>query len=113
MNETKELTIIDKIKVFERDGKQWTTSLNIAEVFGKSHKHVIEAIEDIECSQEFRWPNFRLSSYITSQNKEMPMYEITRDGFMFLVMGFTCAKSAQFKEGWLKIYSPDVWSIYG
>lgn len=113
MSETKELTIIDRIKVFDRDGKQWTTSLNVAEVFGKEHFVVLKAIDNLDCSQVFRDNNFIVSSYITSQNKEMPMYDITRDGFMFLVMGFTCAKSAQLKEGWLKIYSPDVWSIYG
>jgi Rha family phage regulatory protein len=70
----------------------------VAEVFGKNHHHVIDAIEDIQCSQEFRETNFRLSSYVTSQNKEMKMYEFSRDGFSFLVMGFTGAKAAQFKE---------------
>jgi Rha family phage regulatory protein len=72
-----------------RDGKQWATSLNIAEVFGKSHQHIMEAIRNLECSEGFRESNFRLSFYITSQNKEMPMYDITRDGFTFLAMGFT------------------------
>jgi Rha family phage regulatory protein len=70
------------------DGKQWTTSLNIAEVFGKEHKNVIRDIENLECSQAFRKLNFEPSNYVTSQGKEMPMYDITRDGFSFLVMGF-------------------------
>lgn len=39
-----ELTVIDKVKIFERDGKQWTTSLNIAEVFGKNHGKIIRDI---------------------------------------------------------------------
>lgn len=99
-----EITVIGKIKVFERDGKQWTTSLNIAEVFGKEHFHVLKSVENLECSQEFRRTNFRLSSYINSQNKEQKMYDLTRDGFSFLVMGFTGSKAAQFKEAYIEAF---------
>ena len=90
---------------FERDGKQWTTSLNVAEVFGKNHYHVIEAIENLDCSQEFRESNFRLSSYVTSQNKELKMYEMTRDGFTFLVMGYIGKPAAQFKEAYIEAFN--------
>lgn len=33
--------------------------------------------------------NFVMSSYITDQNKVLPCYEMTRDGFMLIGMGFT------------------------
>ncbi|MDK4624193.1 Rha family transcriptional regulator [Kingella kingae] len=71
-----------------------TTSLDIAQNFGKKHAHVLRDIENLECSQSFRESNFGLSSYISNQNKELPMYEITRDGFVFLCMGFTGASAA-------------------
>jgi Rha family phage regulatory protein len=105
MSKIKELTIIDRVKIFERDGKQWTTSLNIAEVFGKNHFDVLDKIEKLECSQEFRYRNFTVSSYITSQNKEQKMYDLSRDGFSFLVMGFTGTKAAQFKEAYIEAFN--------
>jgi Rha family phage regulatory protein len=77
------------------DGKQWTTSLNIAEVFGIAHDEVLKRIRNCQCSEGFRLVNFHESSYFNSQNKEMPMYEITRDGFTFLAMGFK-GRSPQF-----------------
>ncbi len=78
-----------------------TTSLAVSNHFSKKHKHVLEAIERLECSREFREPNFRPTSYITSQGKKLPMYEITRDGFMFLCMGFTGAAAARWKEKYI------------
>ncbi len=36
-----------------KDGKAVTTSLKIAEVFGKQHKHVIDAIRKIEAPIHF------------------------------------------------------------
>jgi Rha family phage regulatory protein len=38
--------------------------------------------------------NFVESSCRNSQNKEQPIYELSRDGFSILVMGFTVAKAA-------------------
>lgn len=85
-----------------------TTSLRVAEVFGKQHKHVLEAIKSLDCSEEFREPNFRLSK-IAYQNgnikKQLPMYYITRDGFMFLVMGFTGKTAAKWKEAYIKAFN--------
>jgi len=64
-------------------------------VFGKNHAHVLRDIENLSCSQEFRESNFGLSSYVSSQGKQLPMYEITKDGFSFLVMGYTGEKAGQ------------------
>ena len=93
-----ELTVIDKVKIFERDGKQWTTSLNIAEVFGKNHFDVLDKIEKLECSQEFAQRNFTAGGYSDKNNQMRKMYDITRDGFVLLVMGFTGKPAMQFKR---------------
>ncbi len=55
-----------------------TTSLAVAQVFGKQHKDVLKAARNLECSNEFRRRNFAPSSYINEQGKAQPMYEITR-----------------------------------
>jgi hypothetical protein len=36
-----------------------TTSLIVAEKFGKRHKHVLQAIERLECSEGFQRLNFQ------------------------------------------------------
>lgn len=82
-----------------------TTSLVIAEMFQKEHKNVLRSIEDLECSDEFRALNFELSSYKTLQNKKMPMYYITKDGFMMLAMGFTGEKAAKFRERFIAAFN--------
>lgn len=85
-----------------------TTSLRVAEVFGKQHKNVVRDIKSLDCSEEFRELNFEPSK-IDYQNgnikKQLPMYYITRDGFMFLVMGFTGKTAAKWKEAYIKAFN--------
>jgi Rha family phage regulatory protein len=85
-----------------------TTSLKVAEVFSKQHKDVLKAVKSLDCSEEFRERNFALSK-IDYQNgnikKQLPMYYITRDGFMFLVMGFTGKTAAKWKEAYIKAFN--------
>lgn len=88
-----------------KNNKTTTTSLIISEIFEKEHKHILEAVKNLECSKDFRQPNFRPSSYINSQNKSQPLYEITRDGFTMLAMGFTGKKAMQFKEAFISAFN--------
>lgn len=81
------------------------TSLDIAETFGKEHNKVLRDVRELECSEEFRQSNFGQSSYINSQNKKMPMYYMTRDGFTLLVMGYTGEKAMKFKEGYIRQFN--------
>lgn len=83
------------------DQKAVTTSLIVATTFEKMHKNVLRDIDKLECSDEFRRLNFEPSSYLNEQNKPQPMFQITRDGFSFLAMGFTGKKAAQFKEAFI------------
>lgn len=87
----------------------FTTSLIIAEAFGKDHKNVLQAIENLECSPEFHRLNFQLSSYTAQTGngtvREYPAYQLTRDGFAFLAMGFTGKKAAAWKEKFLAAFN--------
>lgn len=74
------------------NGKIVTTSLQIADAFGKLHNEVLKSIRALECSELFRAGNFTLSCYTRKNGnitKSYPMYYLTRDGFTFLAMGFT------------------------
>ena len=88
-----------------KDGKAVTTSLKIAEVFGKQHKHVIDSIRKIEAPTAFTEPNFRPSEYIDNTGRKLPMYLVTRDGFTLLAMGFTGKAAMQFKVAYIEAFN--------
>jgi Rha family phage regulatory protein len=92
-----ELTIID--------GKIKTTSVAIAQHFNKRHDNVIRAIKNINCSPEFNALNFEEVEYTDAKGEKHPAYEMTRDGFTFLAMGFTGAKAAQWKEAYITAFN--------
>ncbi|ATZ30585.1 TPA: Rha family transcriptional regulator [Escherichia coli] len=83
------------------NGRAVTTSVAIAEFFGKRHDNVIQKIKLLDCSPEFTALNFKVSEYTDSTGRKLPMYQITKNGFVFLVMGFTGKKAAAFKEAYI------------
>lgn len=93
-----------------KDGQVVTTSLRVAEIFSKEHNHVLRAIRELDCSDEFRASNFGQSFRIRQLPNGMgerqdPYYLITRDGFVFLVMGFTGKTAAKFKEAYIRAFN--------
>lgn len=83
------------------NGRAVTTSVAVAEYFRKRHDNVLRAIANIECSPEFSALNFEDAEYTDEQGKKRPAYQITKNGFVFLVMGFTGKKAAAFKEAYI------------
>jgi len=72
------------------EGKVVTTSLKVAEYYGKEHKDVLRKIRGfIELIPELGEGNFTHSSYINEQNKSQPMFAMDRAGFAMLVNKFT------------------------
>jgi len=82
-----------------------TTSKAVSEKFNKKHYHVMAAIKNLDCSDSFRATNFRASTFTSIQNQEFQCYEITRDGFSFLAMGFTGPKAAKWKEKYIVAFN--------
>lgn len=110
-----------------------TTSLIVAERFEKRHDNVLKEIErikkeisdlEIEAIKEDRgllnfeetsskktgyvqnWTDlFAESEYIDSWNRKQPMYHITKDGFMLLVMGFTGGEALKWKLGFIEAFN--------
>lgn len=80
-------------------------SRTVAEVFEKRHDDVLKAIKNLDCSEEFSLRNFAESKYKNSRGKTYPCYNMTKDGFVFLVMGFTGAKAAEFKEKYIAAFN--------
>lgn len=66
------------------------TSLDIAEIVGKKHQHVMRDIrnEIKEMGEEIGQSIFGQSSYINKQNKKQPCYEFGKDGAMQLSLKY-------------------------
>lgn len=94
-----------EIMKFGREERAGCTSLDVAETFGKDHRHVLRDIRELGCSGEFRLSNFGQSSYINAQGKEQPMVLMTRDGFTLLAMGYTGELAMKFKEAYIKQFN--------
>ena len=80
------------------NGEPITNSMLVAQKFNKRHGDVLRAIKNLECSAEFTKRNFAFCTKINDlQNgKPQPFVEMTKDGFVFLVMGFTGKEAAKF-----------------
>lgn len=87
------------------NGQAVTSSLAIANYFTKRHDDVLKKIRALECSPEFSARNFAGAEYTDDQGKLRPCYNITRDGFAFLAMGFTGKRAAQFKEAYINAFN--------
>lgn len=86
-------------------GRPVTTSLQVAEVFGKRHDNVVRKLQHLDCSDEFNALNFEAVEYRDEKGQMRPAYEMTKDGFVFLVMGFTGKKAAEFKEAYINAFN--------
>lgn len=86
-------------------GELWTTSLLVAEKFGKQHKDVLRAIEKKPCSDEFRQRNFAPAEYLDEQSKPRRMYRLSRDGFALVVMGFTGESAVSWQERFIAAFN--------
>lgn len=103
-----------------KDKQAVTTSVRVAEVFGKQHSHVIRAINniigDLRDNEDLGQPqngetfkngqsNFGLSSYFDKQGKQQKQYIMNRDGFTLLAMGFTGSKALKFKLQYIQAFN--------
>ena len=97
--------------VILHDGKAVTTSLEVAGYFGKLHKDVLKKIHALiaELPVEFHERNFAPTQIEvktpTGGSRQDPAYELTRDAFMLLVMGFTGKTALAFKLAYIQAFN--------
>lgn len=99
------LTLLPENAVVETHGDLKTTSLKVAEAFGKRHDNVLRTLDKLDCSPEFNALNFEAVDYIDQKGQFRKAYQMTKDGFMFLVMGFTGKKAAAIKEAYITAFN--------
>ena len=89
-------------------GQPVTTSLKIAELFGKNHKEVLRDIREKilpHITDDFNERNFAPVDYRDGKEQYRPMYYLTRDGFTMVAMGYTGPKAMQFKEAYINEFN--------
>lgn len=108
--------------VIIQDNQAITTSLKVAEVFGKRHSDVLRTITNLydkisnEHERNFAFSqNANVSAMfkLVSQNMKTPtggiknsrMYTMNRDGFVLLAMGFTGQKALEFKLAYITAFN--------
>lgn len=85
-----------------------TTSHKVAEAFNKNHRDVLRKISNLDCSAEFASAHFCAHEEIIQAGavqRASKYYEMTKDGFMFLVMGFTGKEAARVKESYINVFN--------
>ncbi len=93
------------IELVMEKNQPMASSLLVAELFEKQHKNVLQSINELEIPDDFRQLNFQPSSYVNKQNKEQPSFNMTRDGFSLLAMGFTGKKAMEWKIKFLEAFN--------
>lgn len=97
-----------------KDKQVITTSLRVAEVFGKRHDNILRQINSLIGSlreqQDFsplknEEAKFAVANYKDEQGKLRKQYIITRDGFTLLAMGFTGSKALKFKLQYIQAFN--------
>ena len=91
------------------NGKLTTTSRVVAEKFGKRHDNVMRDIRNLDCSKEYHSLNFEemveTVQIGSGAMRKSTVYKMTRDGFVFLVTGFTGKEAAQWKEKFITTFN--------
>ena len=79
-------------------------SRDVAEHFEKQHKDVLESIRNLVAENSATKSMFIEATY-ENRGKLYPQYEITRDGFSPLVMGFTGQKALDWKLKYIAAFN--------
>lgn len=114
----KALAVQDKrdfLGVVMRGKKAVVSSLDIARVFEKEHRHVLRDIQNLIGEIESNAPKFGLvktdesifglASYEDEKGEMRPMYRLNRDGAMLLIMGYTGPTALALKMAYIQRFN--------
>jgi Rha family phage regulatory protein len=91
-----------QIRVVMKEEQPVTSSKNVAENFGKRHDNTIRDIENLLKEDPLNFEEmFKEGSEPDSYGRPQKVYYMNRDGFSFLVMGFTGSKAREFKLAYI------------
>lgn len=93
--------------VFAKDGEVFANSRDVAAFFGKEHRNVLRDIDNLIASApELGLRNFEQTPYVEpSTGQTYRMFEMDRDGFTLLAMGFTGTKALKWKLRYIEAFN--------
>lgn len=99
--------MLENIRIENNNGVMVVSSREVAENFGKNHKEVLRAIEGkMKVSAKLRSPQYFIeNTYVDKSNRQSKEFLMTRDGFSFLVMGFTGSKADEWKLKYIEAFN--------
>lgn len=89
------------------DGRPVVSSLTVAQHFQRQHNVVLRGIRELVESlpDDFSRCNFAPRDYLDQRGKVQPFFELSRDGFTLVVMGFTGAKALAWKLRYIEAFN--------
>src|SRR5690606_24128551 len=94
--------------VFAKNGEVFAGSRDVAEYFGKEHRSVLASIDKLLTQDaELALHDFVQGVYLRPETgaQEHRCFEMTRDGFTLLAMGFTGAKALKWKKAYIRAFN--------
>ena len=95
----------NQVDITTYNGSLVVSSRRVADNFGKQHKHVLEAIENIKAENSALMDMFYETSYKAGTGKSYKEYLMNRDGFSLLVMGFTGKEAMEWKIKYIEAFN--------
>ena len=88
-------------------GSPVVSSLSVAEHFEKQHKNVLRQIDALksDLAADITGLNFEPSEYTDPTGRTLPSYNLSRDGFTLLAMGFTGKKALAWKVRYIEAFN--------
>ena len=100
---------MNEIKINNDNGTLTVSSIQVAEDFEKEHRSILRTIDDLKSEVDPAQNCASLfieSSYVHPKNKQTyRCYNLTRDGFSLLVMGFTGKKALEWKLKYIEAFN--------
>ena len=87
-----------------QNGEPVASSRQIAESFGKEHKHVLTAIRQILVAENSATKFFHETAF-EYRGQKFPEYMMNRDGFTLLAMGFTGKAALEWKLKYIQAFN--------
>jgi Rha family phage regulatory protein len=104
----------DQVEIALVNGMPVVSSLKVAESFQKDHDKVLRSIRQIISEvgadakiggSDFTESNFRPSEYTDPTGRKLPTYDMSRDAFSLLVMGFTGKRALAWKIRYIQAFN--------
>lgn len=94
----------DRHHLIHPNGEPVASSRQIAESFGKEHKHVLDSIKNLVAENSAAKSMFYETTF-ENRGKQYPMYLMNRDGFTLLAMGFTGKAALEWKLKYIQAFN--------